>query len=73
MAGNKINTKNKGKEEKGKSNNKGILGQNNEESEDPDFSLLRKPVLTSITGFGQARKIFDLATEEVSSGLLKLV
>ncbi|KAJ0178773.1 hypothetical protein K1T71_005548 [Dendrolimus kikuchii] len=67
MAGNKINTKTKGKEEKGKSNNKGITGQNNEESEDPDFALLRKPILTSITGFGQARKIFDFATEELKT------
>lgn len=61
MAGNKINTKKK--EEKGKSNR--IAGQSIEETEDLDFSLLRKPIHTSVTGFAQARKVFDLATEEV--------
>lgn len=65
MAGNKMNTKTKGREEKSKTSGKAI-DQNNEEPEDPDFSLLRKPILTSVTGFGQARKIYDLATEEVS-------
>lgn len=64
MAGNKINTKTKGKDDKNKTN-KNIV-QPNEEDEDMDFSLLRKPILTSVTGFAQARKIFDLATEEVS-------
>lgn len=65
MAGNRINTKSKGKEEKSKGN-KGA-NTTNEESEDLDYTLLRKPVLTSITGFAQARKIFDFATEEVST------
>ncbi|OWR41712.1 zinc finger protein 800 [Danaus plexippus plexippus] len=65
MAGNKINTKKK--EEKGKSNR--IAGQSIEETEDLDFSLLRKPIHTSVTGFAQARKVFDLATEELK-GLL---
>lgn len=70
MAGNKINTKTKGKEDKGKVN-KG-LNLNSDDVEDLDFALLRKPVHTSVTGFAQARKIFDLATEEVSSFLLSL-
>lgn len=65
MAGNKVNTKTKGKEEKSKGSSKN-LSQTSEEPEDTDFALLRKPIHTSITGFGQARKIFDLATEEVS-------
>lgn len=65
MAGNKMNTKSKGKEDRNKSNTKGI-GQTNEEADETDFALLRKPIPTSITGFGQARKIYDLATEEVS-------
>ncbi|CAH0763727.1 unnamed protein product [Diatraea saccharalis] len=63
MAGNKINTKTKGKDDKTKTN-KGIV-QANEDNEDLDFSLLRKPIFTSITSFAQARKIFDLATEEL--------
>ncbi|CAH2991731.1 unnamed protein product [Chilo suppressalis] len=63
MAGNKINTKTKGREDKSKTN-KGMI-QNIEDSEDADFSLLRKPIFTSVTGFAQARKIFDLATEEL--------
>lgn len=66
MAGNKVNTKSKGKEDKSKSNNRGN-GQTNEENELPDYALLRKPILTSITSFGQARKIFDLATEELKN------
>ncbi|CAH2071249.1 unnamed protein product, partial [Iphiclides podalirius] len=65
MAGNRINTKAKGKEDKSKSN-KGA-NQTNEETEDLDYTLLRKPVLTSVTGFAQARKIFDFATEELKS------
>lgn len=65
MAGNKVNTKTKGKEDKSKASSKAV-GQTSEEPEETDFALLRKPILTSITGFGQARKIFDLATEEVS-------
>lgn len=65
MAGNKINTKTKGKDDKNKTSKN--IAQPNEENEDVDFSLLRKPILTSVTGFAQARKIFDLATEEVSS------
>lgn len=71
MAGNKVNTKSKGKEDKSKSNNRGN-GQTNEENELPDYALLRKPILTSITSFGQARKIFDLATEEVRKPLTDL-
>lgn len=63
MAGNKINTKSKGRDDKSKGNKCG--SQNNEESDDHDFSMLRKPILTSITGFAQARKIFDLGTIEV--------
>lgn len=64
MAGNKMSTKTKGKEDKNKTS-KSIV-QGSEENEDLDFSLIRKPILTSVTGFAQARKIFDLATEEVS-------
>ncbi|KAI8424397.1 hypothetical protein MSG28_002914 [Choristoneura fumiferana] len=64
MAGAKINTKSKGKDDKSKGNKN--LSSNNEENEEYDCSLLRKPVLTSITGFAQARKVFDLATEEAS-------
>ncbi|KAG7308150.1 hypothetical protein JYU34_006811 [Plutella xylostella] len=64
MAGNKINTKSKGRDDKSKGNKCG--SQNNEESDDHhDFSMLRKPILTSITGFAQARKIFDLGTIEL--------
>lgn len=63
MAGNKVN-KAKGKYDKSKGTS---IVPANEETEDHDFSLLRKPIQTSITGLGQARKIFDLATEEVSS------
>lgn len=69
MAGNKVNTKTKGKDDKSKAI-KGV-SQTNEDSEDLDFAVLRKPVPTSITGFAQARKIFDLATEEVSAHFLK--
>ncbi|XP_073943117.1 uncharacterized protein isoform X2 [Choristoneura fumiferana] len=65
MAGAKINTKSKGKDDKSKGNKN--LSSNNEENEEYDCSLLRKPVLTSITGFAQARKVFDLATEELKS------
>lgn len=61
MAGNKINAKSKGKDDR----NKGSIKSNNDETEDKDFSLLRKPIQTSVTGFAQARKIFDMATEEV--------
>lgn len=60
-----MSTKTKGKEDKSKANNK-TIGQPSEEADETDFALLRKPIHTSITGFGQARKIFDLATEEVS-------
>lgn len=59
-----MNPKTKGKEDKGKGSKS--VNQNNEEGEDMDFAVLRKPIPTSITGFAQARKIFDLATEEVS-------
>lgn len=65
MAGNRINTKNKGKDEKNKSNK--AISQVNDDTEEIDFSILRKPILTSITGFAEARKIFDWATEEVST------
>lgn len=64
MAGNKMSTKIKSKEDKVKGSK--CVNQNNEEGEELDFAMLRKPVPTSITGFAQARKIFDLATEEVS-------
>ncbi|XP_035438388.2 uncharacterized protein LOC118268165 [Spodoptera frugiperda] len=64
MAGNKVNTKTKAKEDRNKASAKNI-GQSSEETEETDFALLRKPIPTSITGFGQARKIFDLATEEL--------
>ncbi|XP_059046068.1 uncharacterized protein LOC131841762 [Achroia grisella] len=65
MAGNKMNTKGKGKDDKGKFNKP--INQCNEESEDIDFSVLRKPIHTSITGLAQARKIFDCATEELKN------
>ncbi|CAG4993101.1 unnamed protein product [Parnassius apollo] len=65
MAGNRINTKTKGKDEKTKVNKSANQAQ--EESEDLDYTVLRKPILTSITGFAQARKIFDLATEELKN------
>ncbi|CAH0605811.1 unnamed protein product [Chrysodeixis includens] len=64
MAGNKMSTKTRGKEDKSKANNK-TIGQPTDETDETDFALLRKPIHTSITGFGQARKIFDLATEEL--------
>ncbi|KAF9405229.1 hypothetical protein HW555_013945, partial [Spodoptera exigua] len=70
MAGNKVNTKTKAKEDRNKANSKNI-GQTNEDSEETDFALLRKPIPTSITGFGQARKIFDLATEEVCRNIFR--
>ncbi|CAH2105777.1 unnamed protein product [Euphydryas editha] len=63
MSGNKINTKKK--DEKSKVNR--ISSQATDENEEPDFSLLRKPILTNITGFAQARKIFDQATEELKN------
>ncbi|XP_038220092.1 uncharacterized protein LOC119838296 [Zerene cesonia] len=63
MAGNRVNAKTKGKEDKSKLNKN--VTQNNEDSEDLDYSLLRKPIPTSVTGFAQARKVFDLATEEL--------
>lgn len=62
MAGNKVNSKKR--DEKNKSGRNSSQG--NDESEVIDYALLRKPILTSITGFAQARKIFDVATEEVS-------
>lgn len=62
MAGTKINTKKK--DDRTKINR--VSGQDVEENEeDIDFSLLRKPIPTNVTGFAQARKIFDQATEEV--------
>ncbi|XP_063377257.1 uncharacterized protein LOC134664506 isoform X1 [Cydia fagiglandana] len=64
MAGTKINTKAR-KDDRSKGNK--TLNTNTEDTEDHDFSLLRKPVLTSITGFAQAKKIFDFATEELKS------
>lgn len=69
MAGNRMSTKTRGKEDKSKANNK---TQPSEETDETDFALLRKPIHTSITGFGQARKIFDLATEEVSHNFVFL-
>lgn len=30
-----------------------------------DFSLLRKPIVTSVTGFPEAKKAYDNGTEEV--------
>lgn len=68
MAGNKVN-KAKGKYDKSKGTS---INPNNDEIEDYDLSLLRKPIQTSITGLGQARKIFDLATEEVSNNHVEL-
>ncbi|KAI5646389.1 hypothetical protein NE865_01322 [Phthorimaea operculella] len=63
MAGNKANAKTKGKEDRSKVS-KGAT-QSNEDDEGIDFAVLRKPIPTSVTGFAQARKIFDLATEEL--------
>lgn len=63
-----MNTKKK--EDKSKLNRG--TGQAVEENDDIDFSLLRKPILTSITGFAQARKIFDQATEEVINTYSKI-
>ncbi|KAJ2952137.1 hypothetical protein O0L34_g4416 [Tuta absoluta] len=63
MAGNKANAKTKGKEDRNKVT-KGVT-QSNEDDEGIDFAVLRKPIPTSVTGFAQARKIFDLATEEL--------
>ncbi|CAG4914743.1 unnamed protein product [Colias eurytheme] len=63
MAGNKVSAKTRGKEDRSKFNKN--VTQNNEDSEDLDYSLLRKPIPTSVTGFAQARKVFDLATEEL--------
>lgn len=63
MATNKINTKAKGKDDRNKKNGSPV----NEENDVFDSSLIRKPIMTSVTGFAQARKIFDLATEEVST------
>lgn len=68
MAGNKVN-KAKGKYDKSKGTS---IVPANEETENYDFSLLRKPIQTSITGLGQAIKIFDLATEEVSTYLASM-
>ncbi|CAB3237989.1 unnamed protein product [Arctia plantaginis] len=70
MAGNKMNPKAKGREDKNKTNPK-TIGQTNEDVEEPDFALLRKPIPTSITGFGQVRKIFDMATAELKDLLSK--
>lgn len=62
MPGNKVNSKKRdGKKKSGRNSSQG-----NDESEDIDYALLRKPILTNITSFAQARKIFDVATEEVS-------
>ncbi|XP_041971306.1 uncharacterized protein LOC121727490 isoform X2 [Aricia agestis] len=63
MAGNKINTKKR--EDKSKTLRN--ANQGNEDTEDIDFSILRKPIISSVTGFSQARKIFDVATEEIKS------
>ncbi|CAF4812808.1 unnamed protein product [Pieris macdunnoughi] len=63
MAGDKGSTKPKSKEIKNRTNKNAV--QNSEDAEDIDYSLLRRPLTTSVTGFAQARKVFDLATEEV--------
>lgn len=60
MASNKVNVK-KSKDDKGKA----ARGPELVEDDDLDHAMLRKPIQTSVTGFGQARKIFDDATEEV--------
>ncbi|XP_026755617.2 uncharacterized protein LOC113515561 [Galleria mellonella] len=65
MAGNKINTKGKSRDDKNKLNK--VISQGNEENEEIDFSILRKPIYTSVTGLAQARKIFDCATEELKN------
>lgn len=31
-----------------------------------DFSLIRKPIITSVTGFPEAKKAYDNGTDEVS-------
>ncbi|KAL4716617.1 hypothetical protein ACJJTC_008252 [Scirpophaga incertulas] len=61
MAGNKVTTKTKGKEAKLNRN----TSQTIEENESIDFSHLRRPIQTSVTGIAQAIKIFDIATEEL--------
>ncbi|XP_022119850.2 uncharacterized protein LOC110996481 [Pieris rapae] len=63
MAGYKGSTKPKSKEIKNRTNKNAV--QNSEDTEDIDYSLLRRPLSTSVTGFAQARKVFDLATDEV--------
>lgn len=42
----------------------------NTSSSTVDFSLLRKPIVTSVTGFSEAKKAYDSGTEEVISRLL---
>lgn len=39
----------------------------NTSSSTVDFSLLRKPIVTSVTGFSEAKKAYDSGTEEVIS------
>lgn len=39
----------------------------NTSSSTVDFSLLRKPIITSVTGFSEAKKAYDSGTEEVIS------
>lgn len=43
----------------------------NTSSSTVDFSLLRKPIITSVTGFSEAKKAYDSGTEEVISFLYK--
>ncbi|XP_047526008.1 zinc finger protein 800 [Pieris napi] len=69
MAGDKGSTKPKSKEIKNRTNKNAV--QNSEDAEDIDYSLLRRPLTTSVTGFAQARKVFDSATEEVREILSK--
>lgn len=42
----------------------------NTSSSTVDFSLLRKPIVTSVTGFSEAKKAYDSGTEEVIAQFL---
>ncbi|XP_050664279.1 uncharacterized protein LOC126964963 [Leptidea sinapis] len=64
MANNKVNyNKTKGRDEKIRVAKGSAF--NSEDTDEADCSILRKPIKTSVTGFAQARKIFDFATEEL--------
>ncbi|GBP60806.1 hypothetical protein EVAR_85066_1 [Eumeta japonica] len=65
MAGNKANSKAKTKDDKTRMNKGPSTSNPNDDLEDYDLSLLRKPIHTSISSFAQARKIYDAATEEL--------